>query len=314
MWRSSLGIALGVALAVVVVGLISAYVLSDVTFYDDGSGLLIARLQQMALLALVIERAVEVYLRVANQNGPDRNDPAAVGTAQPSATQTATFVALVVGIFSALLGVRVMDSFIAFASDGWLAATLWNGVDVLISGALLAGGAVFMHEIVETLVGGVRSINKRVSPAGKGNAGGPVTAGASLASVTTPLLPASSYTISVDRTGPDSGRLKFTSGSVSVDTTCWWDPEVRIGAANYAGCSKTRMDSKTDTVTGEKRPAIYLPQAVVPGTGNRTIFIHEGRDATWSDGCIVIDRAEMLKLWTAIAPMDGRNVTVNVTG
>ncbi|WP_316357831.1 hypothetical protein [Devosia sp.] len=73
-----------------------------------------------------------------------------VFTAQPSATQTATFVALVVGILSALLGVRVMDSFIAFASDGWLAATLWNGVDVLISGALLAGGAVFMHEIVET--------------------------------------------------------------------------------------------------------------------------------------------------------------------
>ncbi len=49
-------------------------------------------------------------------------------------------------------------------------------------------------------------------------------------------LPASSDTIAVDRTGPDSGRLRFTSG------------------------------------------------------------------------------AEMLKLWTAIAPMDGRNVTVNVTG
>ena len=314
MLNSSLRIAIGVALAVVVVGLTSAYVLSEVRFLDDGSGLLIARLQQMALLALVIERAVEVYLRVADQNGPDRNDPAAAATPQASATQTATFVALVVGILSALLGVRVMDSFIAFASDGWLAATLWNGVDVLISGALLAGGAVFMHEIVETLVGGVRSINKRVSPAGKSNAGGPVASGAALTSLATALLPASAYTISVERTGQDSGRLKFASGAISVDTTCWWDPEVRIAAANYAGCSKTRMDSKTDSVTGEKRPAIYLPQAVVPGTGNRTIFIHEGRDSTWSDGCIVIDRAEMLKLWTAIAPMDGRNVTVNVTG
>jgi hypothetical protein len=314
MLHSSLRIALGVALAVAVVGLTSAYVLSDVSFHDDGSSLLIARLRQMALLALVIERAVEVYLRVADQNGPDRNDPAAVGAARPSATQPATFVALIVGILAALLGVRVMDSFIAFASDGWLAAMLWNGVDILISGTLLAGGAVFMHEIVETLVGGVRSINKRISPAGKSNAGGPAASVATPTPLVGALLPASSYTISVDRTGPDTGRLKFASGAVTVDTTCWWDPEVTIAAANYAGCSKTRMDSKTDSVTGEKRPGIYLPQAVVPGNGQHTIFIHEGRDASWSDGCIVIDRAEMLKLWTAITPMDGRNVTVNVTG
>ena len=168
-----MGIVVSVALAVAVGGLISTYVLGSVTFDPDGSTKLVARLQEMALLALVIERSVEIYLRVANQNGPDRNDPNSVGTTQSSATQVATFVALVVGVFVALLGVRLMDSFIAFKSDTWLPNTLWNGVDVLISGALLAGGAVFIHEIVETLVGGVRSINAKISPAGPENAGGP---------------------------------------------------------------------------------------------------------------------------------------------
>lgn len=312
--RFQWGTLIGVVLAVAIGGLVSTYVVGTVTFVADGSAKLITRLQEMALLALVIERAVEVYLRVANQNGPDRNDPNTVATTQRSASQIATFVALIVGVLVAVLGVRLMDSFVSFSSTTWLPNTLWNGVDVLISGALLAGGAVFIHEIVETLVGGVRSINARISPAGLENAGGPVTTGTAAPPAADTILPASAYTIDVERTAVDSGKFKFSGGGVVINTICWWDKNVKIAAANYVGCSKTRMDSKLDSVTGDKRPGVYLPQAVVPGTSNHSIFIHEGKDASWSDGCIVLDRDEMLKMWSAISPMDGRNVTVNVSG
>ncbi|NSL20194.1 hypothetical protein [Agrobacterium tumefaciens] len=140
--RFQWGTLLGIILAVAIGGLVSTYVVGSVTFVADGSTKLTARLQEMALLALVIERAVEVYLRVANQNGPDQNDPNTISTTQQSASQVTTFVALIVGVLVAVLDVRLMDSFVSFSSTTWLPNTLLNGVDVLISGALLAGVAV----------------------------------------------------------------------------------------------------------------------------------------------------------------------------
>jgi len=173
-FRSQISIALTLAALVVAGGLVSTYILGTVEYLDGGTTRLIARLQEMALLALVIERAVEVYLKVADQNGPDRNKPIGeVDAATPSAAKTATFAALTIGVLVALLGVRLLDSFVKFEGD-WLPMTLWSGIDVLFSGALLAGGAVFIHEIVETLVGGVRKVNTMISPGGPDNAGGPV--------------------------------------------------------------------------------------------------------------------------------------------
>lgn len=91
-----------------------------------------------------------------------------------------------------------------------------------------------------------------------------------------------------------------------------WDPDVKIASGTYVKCSKTHMKSKKDSVTGELRPGIYLPDAVVPGTDNHSIFIHEGKDASWSDGCIVLDRDRMLAMWNEIIPSDGMNITVKV--
>ncbi len=100
---------------------------------------------------------------------------------------------------------------------------------------------------------------------------------------------------------------------MQIETTCWWDAKNRIPGGTYADCSKTRMATKTDSVTGEARPGIFLPSAVAPDTGKATIFIHEGKDPSWSDGCLVIERAQMMRLWNAIQPADARNVTVEVT-
>ena len=128
-----------------------------------------------------------------------------------------------------------------------------------------------------------------------------------------------SYTIEVIR-GENSGTLKFKSGAVSVNTTCWWDPEVKIDAGTYEKCSASWMKNKTDGKTkcpwmGNKirREGIFLGLGVpVNGRTSNDIFIHKGKNASWSDGCIVAAESQVWKIWEAITPKDGRNVTVIV--
>jgi hypothetical protein len=115
------------------------------------------------------------------------------------------------------------------------------------------------------------------------------------------------YTIQVLR-GPGRGLLVYANGSLAVKTTCWWDLKKKIPPGTYTFCYATRMKTKLDSVTGQKRPGIYIP--CVPGFEG--IFIHEGKNAAWSDGCIVARRKEFMKIWNDITPKNGWNVTVVV--
>lgn len=118
------------------------------------------------------------------------------------------------------------------------------------------------------------------------------------------------FEINVVRHGK-KGRLTFTHGDVAVDTDCWWDPDVVVVAGTYAGYA-TRMATKADGKTG-KREAIWLGKHVPVDRGTRTandIFIHKGRNASWSDGCIVAAENEVLKIWNAVSPKEQPNVTV----
>ncbi|MBK8457704.1 MAG: hypothetical protein IPL47_11850 [Phyllobacteriaceae bacterium] len=124
------------------------------------------------------------------------------------------------------------------------------------------------------------------------------------------------YTIDIERKGRD-GLLEFRSGSVKVSTRCWWDPGMIIDAkpGGYTGISTT-MATKTDSVTGEPRPAIWFGKGVSYNGGARRgdgAFIHEGTGASWSDGCVVIARIEMMRLIEAIKPKGQYNVTINIT-
>lgn len=113
------------------------------------------------------------------------------------------------------------------------------------------------------------------------------------------------------------GTLRFSAGDVVVETACWWDDDVKILAAPEGYPSwRTHMATKKDSVTGQKRPGIWLGKNIRYGRGTKTsnaIFIHEGRDASWSDGCIVCDRTEMMKMWNAISQSSQPNVMVKVT-
>lgn len=113
------------------------------------------------------------------------------------------------------------------------------------------------------------------------------------------------YLIRVNR---ETRKLTFKNGSTEVQTNCWWDKDNVIPAQMYHGCSNTRMRNKRNS-KGELREAIYLPDHL---TGHTGIFIHMGTGPGWSDGCIVIEESELLKIWNDIDPMDGRNVSVEV--
>ena len=206
----------------------------------------------------------------------------------------------------ALSGVRIIEAIGAMQGGGAVMNAVAAGADIVISGGLMAGGAALFHEIAETLRGTIRQVSRAVS--GRRDAGA-----ATAAQPDSVTSQATVYEITVTRETTDTGRLTFSHGGVMVSTTCWWDPGNAIGTGNYTACSKTRMATKRDSVTGLQRPGIFLPSAVSPRTGRTEIFIHEGRDPSWSDGCIVIDRDEMMRMWNHIEPSDGMNVTVRVS-
>src|SRR5215813_1372324 len=126
---------------------------------------------------------------------------------------------------------------------------------------------------------------------------------------------AETFEIVVKRSG-HSGTMTFTSGDVSVSTTCWWDLKVKIEAKSEGYTAyATRLANKKDSVTHEKRPGIWLGKHVKYAHGTKSsneIFIHEGTSAAWSDGCIVAKRSEVLKIWDAINPKEQANVLVKV--
>ena len=122
------------------------------------------------------------------------------------------------------------------------------------------------------------------------------------------------YIINILR-GPTEGILRFRVPGVSVQTPCWWDPEVVVDPGVYLNCAATHMTNKKDTVTGQPRPGIWLGMQVPVNEGQRQargIFIHEGKNAGWSDGCIIIRREEVLKIFNAL-PFDERVATVRVS-
>ncbi|MDH5730579.1 MAG: hypothetical protein OEZ58_16430, partial [Gammaproteobacteria bacterium] len=86
------------------------------------------------------------------------------------------------------------------------------------------------------------------------------------------------FNVTVERRKKD-GTLKYSGGSVTVNTTCWWDPQRKIPAGIYYGCFATHMSEKKNS-QGGPREGIWFPE--VPGFSE--IFIHMGSSPIWSDG------------------------------
>lgn len=101
-------------------------------------------------------------------------------------------------------------------------------------------------------------------------------------------------------------ELKITLGHKSTGTIvfdnecyiCYYDPTNVIADGVYTKCSLTKMASK-------KRDGIYIPDEQ---TGKIGIFLHFGRDASWSEGCIVTPEADLI--FDKIGQRNAENITI----
>jgi len=123
-----------------------------------------ARIQFMLVATALIERTVEVYLNAASMNGDDRFNRADNQKLRDG-TRPATIAAILLGLLVALSGVRLMETLGALGEDaGAISQLIWNGVDIAISGGLMAGGSALFHELAEALRGGLKTLGKNIGP------------------------------------------------------------------------------------------------------------------------------------------------------
>jgi hypothetical protein len=166
----------------------------------------------MGTLAIFIERSVEVYLGVAKRNGPERRPLPGDETDRPSAATHASIAALILGLLVAFAGVRILPS-VGFGPNAelpWVMSWIRAAVDVIISGGLLAGGSMLVHEVAETVKGSIRGVGNRS------------------------VLRASTSASALDTTvGPDAAAVLATASAADVKAAC-----AAEYAANKDDCNK----------------------------------------------------------------------------
>jgi len=119
-----------------------------------------------------------------------------------------------------------------------------------------------------------------------------------------------SYTITIKRVAREAD-LTFTDGGKTITAKCYWNSKKKIPAGTYLNCSATTMSKKKNS-KGMPREAVFIPNV----KGYTEIFIHMGKPPydIWSDGCLVIDEAKMIEIYSAISPKNGHNVKIVITG
>lgn len=187
-------ILLALAVAVTAVAAFAAGRTGLVTFQPITAGEFTQRLSGLLLVALFIERALEVF--ISGWRGPGESRlRRAVARARPDAsgggggqaagaeseplersrdalvhykaeTRRIAFVASVLlGVAVAAMGVRVLGQFIdpsVFAELGGAQRQGFQLLDILLTGAALAGGSDGLHQLIETFTGFLESSKERV--------------------------------------------------------------------------------------------------------------------------------------------------------
>jgi len=282
-----------------------------------------SRFQVLFIVAVLIERSVETYLNVTGQNGQVVFDQANETYVKvSSASKEAQTAALVLSVLVAMCGLRILESVVDLkGSATLLQEAVWNGVDIIVSAGLMAGGSELFHKLASVITTGLDRIRDNVGSA-QGEAlrtraahplaafGAQATTGAdgqagaaNLAALSAPIR---NYTITIERPKDpqaEQGILRFVDGGMQIVTQCWWDKNNRIDPSSYARCSKTHMARLGI-------PAIYLPDAVSKVTGEKAIFLHHGSSPQNSLGCLAVSKADFDVLWAHITPQNAQNVTV----
>lgn len=307
-----------------------------------------SRFQVMFVFAVLIERATEVYLQISNSNGPDRFGTSLDGNVRDdgnaSAAVNAGYVSFFFALVVALVGVRLIETMGSLQTAGHpfvlmqvigffeqqatssnnatftvaadaikdvlktlgaapgetqanIALWAWFSIDVIISAGLMAGGATLFHEVAEALRGGLGrlgdnmalSAQERSAMMARRNAGSPA------------------YLIAISRNSLSSGALSVAHDSTSIDATVTCDPNLPVVEGIYNDCSKTHLEMKVDEA-GTLKPVdvIWIPSA----SKDERIGIRAGMNAKDANGSFLMPEKEFKQLYTALQPLDGRNIQV----
>jgi hypothetical protein len=161
-----------------------------------------ALLQTMFVVALFIERALEVFVSAWRDPGAAPLEAAAetaqealkqaIASGVPSAIQAAQqaldaaeaalkvykaetkrialSAAIVVGVLVAAAGLRTFETFVELRAShqgSWdeIAGALFNAVNVVITGGLLGGGSDLIHKILKVITDFLQQTSKRIQKA-----------------------------------------------------------------------------------------------------------------------------------------------------
>lgn len=150
-------------------------------FTDNVTGAVINRMLAVALVALVVDRATEVYVASWRRLGDERINemleearealPDSVDAVRRLKRERAHYrmqtrrirflAALLFGVLVACVGLRVLDGIIVIDAE-WIRnpawqTRVWFAVDILLTGGVIGGGAAGIHDIIKTLSGQFRS-------------------------------------------------------------------------------------------------------------------------------------------------------------
>jgi hypothetical protein len=170
-WRSYIAGILGLSLFAVVFG---QFFLA-LQFDPDIGRVILDRLLSIAVVALFVERAIEVYIIGSRRLGeaiiieqieetkedtPDdkkllRQLKRQLTRYKLSTQRIAFLVSLLFGVLIACTGLRVLDGLVlidAGLRDNPVWQTrVWWGVDILLTGGIIGGGAAGIHDLINTL-------------------------------------------------------------------------------------------------------------------------------------------------------------------
>lgn len=152
--RSTIGTATSIGLAVAAGGFASYLApIGETSAPTD----LLDQLQYIGTLALFVERSVQVWLGIANKNGPERVPLTRSEENRPPAGVAANKAALLLGLLVAFSGVRILPSLgITYMDAKTFVSYIQAGIDIFVTGAMIAGGSVFVHEVTEAIKGTIR--------------------------------------------------------------------------------------------------------------------------------------------------------------
>lgn len=151
--RSTIGTATSIGIVVAAGALVSYWA----PIPKGASVDLLDQLKYIGTLALFVERSVQVWLGITDKNGPERIPLTTSEESRQPAGIAANRAAFVLGLLLAFTGVRILPSLgIDYRGIPGLFSYIQAGIDIVISGAMIAGGSVLVHEVTEAIKGTIR--------------------------------------------------------------------------------------------------------------------------------------------------------------